>query len=257
MGVPIRPGIDDFDALQAVQSRSGVAPYAVAGRVDNFTTYTGLPPRRFDRLVAAFDSLGDARWASFRRYAVTHVVLTPPITARDRSAAEAAVSGGEQIHADRSWNVFVWEVPHAPWARFAESVLSVSGEDEAIRTLVRLETLGSATTTLEAERPAALSPGRVLSIERHPARLRVEAESEGDGLLVVADAFWPGWHATIDGQPVDIEIADALVRAVRWPAGRHVLEMRYRPTEVRIGAIVSLLAALILVGAVVRERSSE
>ena len=70
----------------------------------------------------------------------------------------------------------------------------------------------------------------------------------------MADAFWDGWEATIDGQTTGIELADGLVRAVRWPAGRHVLMMRYRPVEVRIGAAVSGVTAALLFGFVAWER---
>jgi uncharacterized membrane protein YfhO len=61
----------------------------------------------------------------------------------------------------------------------------------------------------------------------------------------VADAFWPGWQATIDGQPAEILAADVLVRAVRWPPGHHVLEMTYDPPELRTGLALSGLGALL------------
>jgi uncharacterized membrane protein YfhO len=88
----------------------------------------------------------------------------------------------------------------------------------------------------------------VLSVERAAERIRIEAESPGAGLLVVADAFWPGWKATVDGRPVPIQRADLLVRAVRWPAGKHLLEMSYQPPEVTLGIAVSAAAALVAVG---------
>jgi uncharacterized membrane protein YfhO len=90
------------------------------------------------------------------------------------------------------------------------------------------------------------SPGRVLRVLRAPERVEVEAETEGEGLLVVCDAYWPGWTATLDGRPVPILRADALVRAVSWPAGRHVLRMEYAPEEVRWGWIVSAVSAVAL-----------
>ena len=101
---------------------------------------------------------------------------------------------------------------------------------------------------LEGPAPPRLAPGRVLSVERHPERLRIEAESPGDGLLVVNDAFWPGWQASVDGSPVPILAADGLVRAVPWPAGRHLLEMRYEPPEVRIGAALGAIGVVALAG---------
>ena len=74
----------------------------------------------------------------------------------------------------------------------------------------------------------------------------MEAEAATDATLVVADAWWPGWEATIDGAPTTTFPADVLVRAVRFPAGRHVLEMRYRPPEVLTGLLLSALGLVAL-----------
>ena len=66
------------------------------------------------------------------------------------------------------------------------------------------------------------------------------------------DAFWPGWEARLDGAPVPIIPVDGLVRGVAWPAGRHVLTMRYAPPEVGRGLAVSVLALLLWAGLAVR-----
>jgi hypothetical protein len=89
----------------------------------------------------------------------------------------------------------------------------VADRGEAFRALQASEDMGE--VILEGEAPAGLSPGRLLSVQRAAERIRIEAESPGEGLLVVADAFWPGWQASIDGRPVPIQRADLLVRAVR------------------------------------------
>jgi uncharacterized membrane protein YfhO len=86
----------------------------------------------------------------------------------------------------------------------------------------------------------------VLSVARRAEESRVEAESDGPGLLVVNDAWWPGWRATIDGRPAELLPADVLVRAVRWPPGRHTLVMTYAPPEVAWGWAASAAGALVL-----------
>ncbi len=67
-------------------------------------------------------------------------------------------------------------------------------------------------------------------------------------LLVLTDVHFPGWKATLDGKPVDIEQVDYLLRGVVVPAGRHTIEFRYEPVSWRIGWIVSLLALLAVGG---------
>ena len=93
---------------------------------------------------------------------------------------------------------------------------------------------------IEGGAPRAVAAGTVLATERRRESIRVEAESPGDGILVVNDSFSPGWVATLDGRPWPVWRADFLVRAMPWPAGRHVLEMRYQAPGLRAGIAVSL-----------------
>ncbi|TSK05005.1 MAG: YfhO family protein [Geobacter sp.] len=60
------------------------------------------------------------------------------------------------------------------------------------------------------------------------------------------DSFCPGWQATLDGREAPLWRADYLVRAVPFPPGRHVLEMRYAPWEVRGGWALTLCGAAAL-----------
>jgi hypothetical protein len=77
-----------------------------------------------------------------------------------------------------------------------------------------------------------------------PDRLLLEASLAADGLVVVADTYYPGWKAFVDGAPVEIVPADVLFRAVRVPAGKHTIEFRYLPASFRIGVALFALSAL-------------
>ena len=85
-----------------------------------------------------------------------------------------------------------------------------------------------------------------------PDRLVLEARLDRDGMVVVADTWYPGWQATVDGIPTSIYPADELFRAVRVPAGTHRIEMRYRPRSLRLGLALCAVAlgacALFLLG---------
>lgn len=66
---------------------------------------------------------------------------------------------------------------------------------------------------------------------------------------MLSDTWYPGWQATVDGEPADILRANYAFRAVRLDAGEHTVEMIYRPTLVLVGGAVSLVAlALLVVG---------
>lgn len=79
-----------------------------------------------------------------------------------------------------------------------------------------------------------------------PDRVTVRTESESDSFLLLADAWYPGWEAAVDGVREKIYRADYAFRAVHVPAGKHVIDFRYRPRSFRNGAVLSL-AALALI----------
>ncbi len=71
------------------------------------------------------------------------------------------------------------------------------------------------------------------------------------------DAWAPGWTATIDGEPASIERADLLVRAVKIPAGAHVVSFRYVAPGWHLGLLLAGLAWLGLVAVVLLLRKLE
>jgi hypothetical protein len=80
------------------------------------------------------------------------------------------------------------------------------------------------------------------------AGARFVVEAPRGGILVVTDSHYPGWVARVDGGPARLLRANGYLRAVPVPAGRHVVEMDYRPASLAWGAAGSGVAAL-LVGA--------
>jgi uncharacterized membrane protein YfhO len=79
-----------------------------------------------------------------------------------------------------------------------------------------------------------------------PDRLRIEADLVSPGYVVLVDTYDPSWHATVDGVPADILRANVAFRAVRVPAGTHVVEMVCRPVSVYVGLGVSALTVMAL-----------
>ena len=79
-------------------------------------------------------------------------------------------------------------------------------------------------------------------------RVVVEVETTTDGYLVLTDAWYPGWHASVDGQEEPILRANVLFRAVGLSPGQHTVEFTYVPRSFTIGLWVSAAALLLLVG---------
>ncbi len=64
------------------------------------------------------------------------------------------------------------------------------------------------------------------------------------GMVILGDAFFPGWQATVDGKKSQIHEAYTVIRGVVAEAGRHRIEMWYRPTQVYLGAALTGLGLL-------------
>jgi len=82
-----------------------------------------------------------------------------------------------------------------------------------------------------------------------PDRLALRVSAASDAFVVVADAFFPGWTARIDGRVVPIYRVDLLFRGVYVPPGAHELTFDYVPEGWALGrglALAGWLAALAL-----------
>lgn len=76
----------------------------------------------------------------------------------------------------------------------------------------------------------------------------VSSSTSSTGFLVLADAYAPGWTATVDGVKTNVIIADHALRAVSVPTGRHTVIFRYQPGSFRYGAWISLISLIIVIG---------
>ncbi len=82
-----------------------------------------------------------------------------------------------------------------------------------------------------------------------PEHISMEVTADSAGYLVLTDAWYPGWTATVDGEPVEILRADVAFRAVRIGVGTHRVEFRYEPQTVWVGMVIGVVAWVI--GAIV------
>lgn len=99
--------------------------------------------------------------------------------------------------------------------------------------------------------PLAGRGGRVRTAAvRHYAsdRVVIETVTDAPGYLILTDAWFPGWYATVDGVAAPIRRANHALRAVWLDAGRHTVEFHYAPLSVRIGLGISLAALVLTLG---------
>ena len=87
----------------------------------------------------------------------------------------------------------------------------------------------------------------VLHVRRSGSRYDIDAEARSACRIVISEAGWPGWRASIDGRRVDVEQANRAFLSVYIPPGRHHVRVEYKPDAFVAGRAISI-ATLILLG---------
>ena len=79
-------------------------------------------------------------------------------------------------------------------------------------------------------------------------RIALEVESENAGFLVLADAWYPGWQATVNGEAVPVYRANVMFRAVQIPAGESEVNLRFESTLWQSALIIGIVVWLLSLG---------
>lgn len=85
-------------------------------------------------------------------------------------------------------------------------------------------------------------------IHSSPNEVKIEAYLTEAGLLILGDVYYPGWKAYVDGAEKKIHPVNYVMRGVYLPAGRHIVEFRYKPLFFKIGAAISLSTLIFMAG---------
>jgi len=88
--------------------------------------------------------------------------------------------------------------------------------------------------------------GVVQVIDYQADSLRLSVRTPQAAFLVLAESFYPGWRAWVDGAPVEIVRTDIAFRGLVVPAGAHEVAMRFQPAILPLSLAISLAAAILL-----------
>jgi hypothetical protein len=173
------------------------------------------------------------------------------------AAANVDAAGPRWKHVVDAGPVAIFEnlraLPRA-WLVNSERVAPGPQQLEIIRTgKISGETKWQPLDEALVERPSGVAfpkekppPGRAEIIGRTPNRVQVATDSFTASLLVLADNYYPGWRAEVDGRAARIMRVNYNQRGVALPAGRHVVTFSYQPASVLIGLLVSGLSLMLL-----------
>ncbi len=89
--------------------------------------------------------------------------------------------------------------------------------------------------------------GKVEIVHLEDTEIVLQTQSLSDSFLVTSDIYYPGWEATLDGEPVPLVRTDYVLRGVALPAGSHEVRFEYHPKSFYTGMTVTVLSLLILI----------
>jgi len=87
-----------------------------------------------------------------------------------------------------------------------------------------------------------------------PNELRIDVDMPGDGLLVVGEAWVPGWQARVDGQPAPVLRVDGALRGLYLPAGVHHVRLVFMPPALQAGLVLLGVTSLACAAALLLDR---
>lgn len=153
-----------------------------------------------------------------------------------------------------------WLVEHSQVINDAQQILTRMVEPKFdARASVLLERPLSLPTPSAARRPmksAILAPSldpSSLSLREEFNRRTIRLTATQPAYLVLAYTYYPGWHATVNGQPVPVVRANYAFMALPLPEGSHEVVLEYRPSSLLWGVCISGLTVSILAGVILYE----
>ncbi|MBN1284237.1 MAG: YfhO family protein [Anaerolineae bacterium] len=89
--------------------------------------------------------------------------------------------------------------------------------------------------------PAGGSGGMVEIVEATPQEIKLAVQTGAGAWLALADTWYPGWRATVDGAPTDIQRANLAFRAVWIEPGEHQVVFYYAADSALAGGAITLI----------------
>ncbi|MDX1740716.1 MAG: YfhO family protein, partial [Rhodothermales bacterium] len=161
--------------------------------------------------------------------------------------SRSPVADATEVFRDEQTGFSVYELQgYLPRSYFVDSTVVVSSPEAAWQILgvpsfdpSKVAVVGSDLGITVARRDSA-STVRSAVTSYSPRRIVVEAATDATRLLVLSEVYYPaGWHATIDGSPVDIIRVNHLLRGVVVPPGASEIAFEFSPAGHTVGVWVA------------------
>ena len=88
---------------------------------------------------------------------------------------------------------------------------------------------------------AEFASGTVRITRYEADEVQIDATFAGTGFLVLADQFYPGWKAYVNGKETAVYRVNGILRGIMVPAGSHSILFAYRPRHIYVAGIVAVV----------------
>lgn len=245
---PLSPGVqaEYFTYFSEGASTFARPPWLFAGGIVGFSAPQGVPPPAARRRLLDLASL-------------RFIVLPPTGPMAPDLQAFLTDAGFAPRPLDGS-TLRLYENPHTlPRAFVTYRTLPAPDADTLLAALSQPSFDPLAASYVDGDAPLPFDPaapaGRPARIVVDAERIvEVDAELERPGLVVLADAWYPGWRATVDGTPAPIVRTNHLFRGVAAPAGHHRIRFEYWPSSVAWGIAGSIVGWMAIATLALRGR---
>ncbi|MDP8956017.1 MAG: YfhO family protein, partial [Actinomycetota bacterium] len=158
------------------------------------------------------------------------------------------------VGAEDGWMLFrLLDAP--PRASVVPSGETVSSPNEALERIrdpafnPRSTAVVEASDRTEGGRPSLTEPATAVAAyaDAGPQEAHITVNAPSGGLVVIRNAYDPGWRATVDGRPAAVLPTNYLVQGIEVGPGRHRIVLSYDDPNIGLGLLGSGIAASALI----------
>jgi hypothetical protein len=226
-----------FDSFQSQYAWTDV----IRDGIPNTNALVGIPS------VNNFDPIRPERT---ERWLGSLEELSPEIQDGYLQAANVALAAIQEDFGELRYR----SIAEAQRAYLVSEAVTASSLDEALDQLFApgfdplMQVVIEGEITPNQTSSTALSESIEIVASSDPNRVSLLTSSSAGGWLVLADSWYPGWKAAIDGVDTPIYSANVVFRAVWLPPGEHTVTFVYSPQSLKIGAALFVASLIFLTG---------
>lgn len=236
-------GIDGPVRVAATATNAAGNIYPNFG-IEQLYGYDGIFPARIKRFMNELLPNAEA-WAKAEPLlSVSHylhpVGVLKPDDAPDQYRLELTAEGVE-VRAN---------LKALPRARLVGQIEQFKSEDAILHRIAEEDFNGARTLLMRTNASTAFPTsdatelGSAEIVSRTTQSVEVAVDALEPCMLVLSDAYYPGWRAVVDGVRVQVYPAYHALRAVPVPAGNYTVQLKYSPWSFWIGYVVSVIGLL-------------